>query len=267
MEAAVCIDTLFPGLPAHQKIEQVAVAGIEQIEFWGWRDKDIPALERAMRQHGVRVSNFSAHRRGSPVMSNEHPTVLADIREAVDVATSIGCTTLMLLSNELSHDGKVVDSFSEVSSEDKCGALCELLTNALQLVPDHMSLVIEPLNTKIDHPGNFLTSMEQAVDIISRVASPRAAVLADLYHLGVMDEDLIGIVEHYTQHIGYVHIADIPGRGEPGTGDINWDSLLRRLSAAGYTGTVGFEYIPKQPSAISLSAVQELWKRCVQELP
>ncbi len=267
MEASVCIDTLFPELAAHQKVEQVALAGIEQIEFWGWRDKDIPALESATREYGVRVSNFSAHRRGSPVMPNEHPTVLADIHEAVDVAASLGCTRLMVLSNELGDGGRVVDSFTELTWEYKRDALCELLRRALELVPDHISLAIEPLNAKIDHPGNFLVSMEQAVDITSRVASPRAAVLADLYHLGVMGEDLIDIVERHTQHIGYVHIADMPGRGEPGTGDTNWDDLLKRLSAAGYTGTVGFEYMPKQPSAVSLRAVQELWKRCVRGRP
>lgn len=258
MTSAVCIDTLFSELQAHEKLSFVAEAGIPSIEFWGWRDKNITALAQAARAHGLTVSNFSAHRRGSPVKREEHAIVLADITEAVNAAETLECGTLMILSNELGDGGRVTDSFSELAVEEKHSAMCELLTRALALVPEHIRLVIEPLNTCLDHAGNYLSTMNQAMRIVDSVGSPRCTVLADLYHLGMMGEDLDWVVQHCTRYIGYVHIADIPGRGEPGTGEIDWLRLLSRLRGAGYQGTVGFEYMPQQDDVASLAAVKAL---------
>jgi hydroxypyruvate isomerase len=122
-----------------------------------------------------------------------------------------------------------------------------------------MQLVVEPLNTLIDHPGYFLTGMEQAVSIVRELANPQVKILADFYHLGVMGEDLSDIARQYAKDIGYVHVADLPGRHEPGTGTVDWKSILRLLGDSGYEGIVGFEYTPHAETDASLRRVAGLW--------
>ena len=88
----------------------------------------------------------------------------------------------------------------------------------------------------------------------------RVSVLADLYHLEMMGERWQDVISRHGSSIGYVHIADVPGRHEPGTGTVDWKAVLVALQAAGYDGTVGFEYAPSDDSDRSLDRVAELWK-------
>ncbi len=256
---AVCLDTLFPELEAHEKLVHVARAGIPLVEFWGWRDKRVNEFQRVASDLGVAVSNFSAHRCGSPISIAEHDLVLKEIEESIEIAQTLACTTLMVLSNELGEGGRVLNSWPDLSDHDKQASIVELLSRAVELLPDNLTLVIEPLNTKIDHPGNHLCSMQQAIDIVRRVGDPRVLVLADLYHLGVMGETLERIVNDASSSLGYIHIADIPGRGEPGTGSVEWAKILRTLESSGYGGVVGFEYFPSGDCDRSLAAVKSLW--------
>ena len=119
--------------------------------------------------------------------------------------------------------------------------------------------MLEPLNTRIDHPGYFLQDMATAVALVKEIAHPRLKVLCDLYHLAVMGEDLEGIIDRHVDSIGHFHVADVPGRHEPGTGTLDWPALLRRIRERGYDGTIGFEYAPLADSAASLDSIRKLW--------
>jgi hydroxypyruvate isomerase len=187
----------------------------------------------------------------------------ADLREAVDVARELRCTTLMVLSNELGEGGEVSDTSEHIPSNEKYVNLLEGLKGALDVAPADIDLVLEPLNTKVDHPGYFLQDMATAASLIRTVNNPRLKILADLYHLGVMGEDLRLIIDDYTDLIGYVHVADFPGRHEPGTGSADWANLLIRIKERGYNGSVGFEYSPIEDSERSLRAIRALWDRAV----
>jgi hydroxypyruvate isomerase len=259
MEAVICIEMLYPELEPEEKVARIAGHGFSGIEFWGWRDKDVPALLRRCRAEGVRVANFSGHRRGSLVAAATHPVFLEDLREAVSAAQQLHCPTLMLLSNELGEGGRVLERYDQVPAKQKYRNLLDGLKEALKIVPDTISLVLEPLNTLIDHPGYFLADMSTAVSLIEEINSPRLKVLCDLYHLGVMGEDLETVIDRHAGSIGYFHVADFPGRHEPGTGTANWPALIRRIAAAGYSGPIGFEYQPERDSDESLTRIRDLW--------
>lgn len=259
MNPVICFEMLFPDLDPAEKIGKIADQGFEFVEFWGWRDKDIPALAAACKREGVHVANFSGHRRGSLVAQQTHDLFLDELQTAVDTARILECGTLMLLSNELTERGEVADSYPEIPSELKYRNVQDGLRRALGLLPRDLRLVLEPLNTRIDHPGYWLSDLDTAVQLVREIGDSRLKVLCDLYHLGVMETDLIGALKRYIEDIGYIHIADIPGRHEPGTGNVDWKGVLRRLRAAQYDGFVGFEYSPQGDSARSLRQIRSLW--------
>ena len=117
MIPAICLDPLYPGLLTEEKIPRIAAAGFRHIEFWGWRDKHILAIQAACRNHDVQIVNFSGHRTGSPIAEKTHPVLFADLSGAVPTARTLGCQTLMLLTNALNPDGSVADRSKKSPSE------------------------------------------------------------------------------------------------------------------------------------------------------
>jgi hydroxypyruvate isomerase len=261
MKPVICLDPLYPELSMEEKIERIAAAGFKYVEFWGWRDKNVPTFLEACRRHQVEIVNFSGHRAGSPVAKETHALFLQDLADAVKTAEQLRCQTLMLLTNALNEDGSVTDSFKQIPDAQKYENAVIGLKKALDATPGAMKFVLEPLNTTIDHPGYYLADMQTAASLVQDVGSPRLKILCDLYHLGVMGSDLKAIITTYLCDIGYFHIADVPGRHEPGTGSEDWEALLGLIRHSGYTGYVGFEFFPLHDSDEALNAIQRLWRR------
>lgn len=263
MEPVICIEMIYPDLKPAEKIRKISRYGFRYVEFWGWRDKDIPELKSACLENGVRIANFSGHRKGSLVAEVTHELFEKDLCEAISVAHELDCSILMLLSNELGEGGRVENTYPEIPEADKYANLRLGLEKALLSSPEHILLVLEPLNTRIDHPGYFLDSMETAVSLIKEINNPRLKILCDLYHFGVMNCDLNHLIRSNLDLIGYIHIADFPGRHEPGTGSADWLSLLELLENRNYQGYVGFEYSPENDSGDSLLRIRALWDRAI----
>ncbi|HEY9524891.1 MAG TPA: TIM barrel protein, partial [Thermopolyspora sp.] len=112
------------------------------------------------------------------------------------------------------------------------------------------TVVIEALNS-YESPKYPITSSLAAFELIDEVGAPNVAFLADLYHLERMGEDLAALIDRHATRFGHVQIADVPGRGQPGTGEMPYAALFRRLEAVGYRGHIGLEYKPVGPSADS----------------
>jgi hydroxypyruvate isomerase len=273
MKPAMCIEMLFPGLAPEEKVERIAEAGFSAVEFWGWRDKDLPRLAASCARRGVTVANFSGHRRGSPIARSTHPEFLSDLRDAVAAARTLGCRTLMVLSNELGDGGRVVDSFERLPEVEKRAAFVEVMRRGLEeIVPHDMRLVIEPLNTRLDHVGNWLADVETAAAVQDAVGDGRLSILCDYYHMAQMGFDLAALTRAHAARFGYVHVADCPDRDEPRlplrAGGIDWVGLLTELAGNGYDGFVGFEYAPSSAgSEASLARVRGVWDAVVRNSP
>jgi len=263
MQCAVCLEMLYGDLPFDEKIRRAAEHGFRGFEFWGWRDKNLADLSRALSETGGRITNFSGHRRGSPISAGDREIFLADAVNAAQTAVALRCSMLMFLSNELGDGGRVVEPFDDIPADEKHANMVRALKLTLELIPRDLTIVIEPLNTVLDHPGNYLSAMGEAVSIVAEVGDSRLQVLADFYHLEMMGERWQEVVNRHWEDIGYVHIADVPGRHEPGTGSVDWKAVLRALQDSGCEGTVGFEYEPAGDSDRSLERVAELWKNAL----
>ncbi|HEY5742615.1 MAG TPA: TIM barrel protein [Terrimicrobiaceae bacterium] len=260
MTPVICLDPLYPNLLTEEKIRFVAAEGFTHIEFWGWRDKNVPAIKAACDQHGVRVVNFSGHRQGSPIAETTHQKLFAEVSDAVLTARVLDCQRLMLLTNALNADGSVAEEFPEIPLDLKFQNTVAALKVLGQVIPEDFTLLLEPLNTLVDHPGYYLNNIDSAAKIVREVGSPRLKILCDLYHFAVMGADLKKIVTEHLSEIGHFHIADVPGRHEPGTGTGDWAGILRLLQDLGYTGSVGFEFFPKDNAESALGSTRKLWK-------
>ncbi len=260
MKPVICLEMLYSEYSLVEKIKKISQAGFSYLEFWDWKDKDITLLYSLSHKYKVRVVNFSGQRQGSIIASNTHHKVYTDLKEAIIVAKKLNCPYLMILTDQLGKEGMVENSYPELSPEEKYNNIITALKKAISITPNSITLLLEILNTRVDHPGYYLNNIETAVKIIREIDNPRLKILADLYHLGVMGYDLKEIIEKYLKEIGYFHIADIPGRHEPGTGEIDWYSIILLLKEKNYQGFVGFEYSPARDSYQSLLQIKRLWQ-------
>lgn len=261
MTPTICFEMLYPNLRPEEKIRCIAEMGFRAVEFWGWRDKNLGALAKTASAHGVSIRNFSGQRAGDLIDASTHSVLLRDIDESIPVARKLGASTLMILTNELGEGGRVVHACSYIPEAEKRRNVVDGLRFIMKRVPKDMTIVLEPLNTVLDHVGYFLSSISDAISIIEEVGEPRLKVLCDFYHIAMMGEDPVETARRYAPAIGHVHIADYPGRHEPGTGRGNWIEVLAELQYKGYQGNVGFEFSPKNDSDIALRAVRHLWKQ------
>ena len=166
----------------------------------------------------------------------------------------------MLLTNALNSDGSVAERFEEIPDDLKFKNVVSSLAELTRVTPDDITLLLEPLNTLVDHPGYYLNNIDVAAEIVRQVGSPRLKILCDLYHFGVMGADLKAVISEHLSAIGHFHIADFPGRHEPGTGSADWPTLLRQIKALGYRGTVGFEFFPQEDAEAALGVIHDLWE-------
>jgi hydroxypyruvate isomerase len=119
-----------------------------------------------------------------------------------------------------------------------------------------VQLLLEPLNSVLDHKGHFLDSTPMGFEIIERVGHPSVRLLFDMYHSTMMGERPESVLAGRGNAIGHVHVADVPGRHEPGSGGIDWRRHIGAPAASGYAGTVGLEYWPTAASLDSLATTR-----------
>ncbi len=119
-----------------------------------------------------------------------------------------------------------------------------------------VTMVLEPLNVLVDHAGYYLVTSAEGFQIVDEVGSPAVKLLYDVYHQQITEGNLIATITANVGRIGHLHVADVPGRHEPGTGEINYRNVLRAVEAAGYAGYVGLEYQPQADPAATLATVK-----------
>lgn len=247
MKLSPCIEWMFaaehPALA--DRIRAAKAAGFDRVEFHLWRDKDLAAAAAALEETGVQLTGFVVEPRRSIVDPAQHGEFLDAVRDSLEAARQLGSPPLVVASGFL-REG--------VSPEEHRAAAVTALKQAAALAEAAgITLVLEPLNTKVEHPGMYLDSTTLALDIIEEVASPNLKLLFDVYHSAVMDEDRKAVLDGRMHLVHHIQIADMPGRNEPGTGMIDWPAVVSDLRELGYQGDIGLEYKPTLPPIESLA--------------
>ena len=250
----VCLETVFTDLPFEERIERIAEAGYDCVEFWHpegtWDGQTVnmqmakapAAIREACRKSGVTLNDFAMHGwdgsiGGCPVKATDRGTYLDQVRRMIEFAQEAGCSKGITLS------GTVDPSLSRTQMRTNLEAA---LAEAAGMASEHdFTLLLEPLNTVVDHPGYYLDSFAEGVEVVRSVGSPRLRLLYDVYHMQIMEGNVISTIEENIEWIGHFHAAGVPGRGEPFQGELDYPSILERIEQTGYEGTFGLEYFPQ----------------------
>lgn len=222
-------------LAFEERMRHVAALGFRAFEFWGWWNKDIAAIDSERRRLGLQVASFCT--RLVPLTDEaRREEFLEGLRESLEVAARLDCRTLIAQTGP--------DLPGVERAEQRRSIIDGLRAAAPYLQAAGVTLVVEPLNTLVDHAGYFLSLTGEACGILDEVDSPWVKLLYDVYHQQISEGNLIPTITRHLPHIGYFHIADHPGRGEPGTGEIHYGNVLAAIRRAGYSGFVGLEFRP-----------------------
>ncbi|MGD0605253.1 MAG: TIM barrel protein [Streptosporangiaceae bacterium] len=247
---------LFTERPLLQRPAAARAAGFDAVEFW-WpftepvpADREVEAFVGALADAGVRLAalNFA----GGDLAAGDRgllsrPAGSAAFRDNIDVCVGIagrtGCTVLNALYGNRA-DGVPPQAQAELALEN-------LALAARAAAAVGATVVVEALNS-YDNPRAPLVSSSGALAVVREVRAgggvTNIGFLADLYHLGRMGEDLPLVLARDAADITHIQVADVPGRGAPGTGTLDFEALFGQIAAQGYPGRVGLEYKPADPA-------------------
>ncbi len=256
LRKAANLETLYTEIPFYDRFQAARKDGFEFIEFWGWTDKDLDALHAAARDAGIGICGFNGDADYSLIDPTHKKPYLDALRQSLEVAKKIGSLSVTIHSNALGDGGVVVNHYDDLSDTVKLCSMYDTLLACVPLADEYgVNLNLEGLNITTDHVGNFLQTTQMAAEIVRLIGSPRLKVLYDAYHMQLNEGKLADTLSTYVDAIGHIHVADAPGRHEPGTGEIDYAFLLRHLENIGYTGIVGYELFPKTDTQTAVKAI------------
>jgi len=239
MEFSLCIDSIYPEDGLKEKLERIKQAGFKFIEFWDWRDKDLEIIINSR----LKVTNFSGNRISSLTLDDKEK-VVQEINTSINIAKRLKCDRIMLLSDVLENDGSV--KINSISSEKKLLQLYDNLRVLVEVAKKRdIMLAIEPLNSLKDHKNYFLDNFQKTLELIQSINSEHLKILYDIYHMQIMEGNILETLQKYHQFIGYIHLANVPYRCEPWIGELDYKFILKELSKI-YSGFVGFEFFVKE---------------------
>lgn len=247
---SVCIDAVFAGDSIEDALSKVSQCGFSAFEFWCWWEKDIEQLVNSRDKHGLAISAFCT-RFISLVDPSKREEYLAGLEESIAAAQQLECKTLISQVGDFIN-GRTRDQQHQ-SLVDGLRAAASMLERA------GITLVIEPLNEKVDHAGYYLVRSDEAFAIIDEVASENVKVVFDIYHQQISEGDLITNIGDNIEKIGHFHAAGNPGRNELSSGEINYPEVFSMIQQANFHGYVGLEYWPKREPVEGLKEVAALF--------
>ncbi|MBZ4487764.1 TIM barrel protein [Microbacterium sp. cx-55] len=238
--------------PLPARVRAAAEAGFDAVEFWRWEDTDVPALAAAARELDVQIALFATDWSIAVADPAERARFTASVDGAIRAAGLLGARQIVVsLGPDLGLPRE---------------SLVDELSAALRVVVPRahdagVTLLLEPVNTRVDHPGSALSSTADAREILARVDHPALRLLFDVYHSAAQGEDVAQELRRSRDLIDYVQLADSPGRHEPGTGEIDWMQVAAVVREIGYTGRIGLEFSPLADSATALEQARAVWEK------
>ncbi|MBN2290274.1 MAG: TIM barrel protein [Candidatus Glassbacteria bacterium] len=225
------------------RLDAYADFGFKAFEFnglMGWSTERAGLLRKRMDELGLQMGVFVANPSGwdktGMVDPGQRPAFLEEITRAMTYAGITGNKWLTAIT------GMAIPG---VYRGVQRANVVESLRRAADIVEKHgVTLVIEPLNQPVDHAGYFLARSDEAYEVMKAVDSPFIKILFDIYHQQIEEGNLINNIRAYYDEIGYFQLADVPGRHEPGTGEINYRNVFRAIHGLKFEGILGLELSP-----------------------
>ncbi|MEO3932207.1 TIM barrel protein [Micrococcaceae bacterium Sec7.4] len=248
MRLAVCAEMVFTDLPFTERVRRIHEAGFD-VELWDSRTKDIAAL----RATGAVFSSMTGYTAGSLVDTESADEVVRTAESLIPTALELGVSRMVV------HPAELIDGHAARPVYRASGPMWITGARTLERLGKlgekyGVTFCLENLNTILDHPGIPLARAKDTLALVAAAGHPRVKLMLDLYHAQLGEGNLIELVRSALPHLGEIQVADVPGRCEPGTGEINYTAVARALAEAGYDGTVGMEAWASGDSDAALEA-------------
>jgi hydroxypyruvate isomerase len=262
MKKSANIEVLYTEQPWAERFALAKRDGFDYVEFWGWEDKDLHEVKNLLDKNNLKFSVMSGDGPLSMCDPINKKDYIAYIKRSLEATKIISCPALVIHSDSLEDSPQYAKPLSgNYSFTTKALAMYDVLKEIVPLAEKAgIVFVLEALNTVKDHCGNFLNNTELSADLVKAVASPNLKILYDAYHMYLGEGKICETIEKYFDVIEYIHIADAPGRGEPGTGAINYRNVLKYVNRMGYDKVIGFELYPSHGSDEAIQAIQVVTK-------
>lgn len=263
MRYSLCIENFFKDQLFEDRFAAAKKEGFEYCEFWTWKNRKWPGIKKAVANAQIKIAAFSGDDEYSLINPDENNAYIDFIKQSIEKSKDLDCRYLVIHSDAMEADGSAKDIGKALSYEAK---LLNMFNVLKALAPfaekEDITLVLEPLNTCIGQPrahrNYFLQYPEPAFELTRRVGSSNIKVLFDIYHMQLMAGNIINILEKNLDQLGYIHLADVPGSHEPGTGELNFPNILKALDSMGYAGFVGFELLPSETDQKAFEAIKKI---------
>ena len=261
---SVMLWTVFRDLPFEARLEKVASAGYRNVELVGefnsWTDDDYKKANAKRKELGI-TFDCTAGLKQSLCDPQQRAAFVGGLRNFLPAMEKLDCPTLILLS------GNKVSDLSPEAHHQSC---IDTLKAAAEVVEGKkingqtVQLLLETIDP-LENPQIYLTHVDEALEIVQTVNHPQVKLLYDFFHEQIAAGNLIAKLEKAMPYLALVHVADVPGRHEPGTGEINYENILRKLAELNYTGMVAMEFLPTSDPVAKLRAAREMALRVAGE--
>lgn len=256
LKRSACIETLYTELPFYSRFQAAADDGFDYIEFWSWTDKNLDEVRDAAEAAHVGIAGFNGDAGYSLIDPAQKADYLSFLKQSIAAAQKIGARSLTIHSNALGEGGVVLNHYDSVSDTIKICSMFDCLKECAALAEKNGILLnLEALNVITDHVGNFLKTTQMAAEMTRLIGSPNLKVLYDVYHMELNEGHIGDTIRSYCDQFGHIHVADAPGRHEPGTGVINYHYVYQALMENGYQGIVGYELFPLHSTKEAVKAI------------
>jgi hydroxypyruvate isomerase len=246
---AVCAEMVFRDDPVESRVRRLHDLGFA-VEIWDWTTKDLPALAAT----GATFTSMTGYVEGSLTDPSGADELLRTADLSVAAAATLGAPNLNLHGTGLDGDGLPVQPVDSVTGEMWLQAEKTLSRIADLGRREGVVFCLENLNTAVDHPGTPFARAADTRTLVQAVDSPHLRMNLDLYHAQIGEGNLIELVRYSLPWVGEIQVADVPGRREPGTGEIHYPAVAAALHAGGYTGVVGLEAWASDASVAAVEA-------------
>ena len=234
---SICVDTIFDDVPLATAAELAAASGASAFEFWGWRGRDLDEIVHAKESAGLDIAAFAGLTENPPNDPARADDAVAELLASIETACEIGAQGLIITG------GQEIKGLSRAKQFE---AITRLLSaTAPEANKHHVMLLVEPVNSRIDHPGALLTTTADAVRLLEDVNQPNVKLLFDIYDQFTTEGTVLATIESNISRIGHFHIADAPGRGEPGTGALDYGEIFKLIKECEFSGYLGLEFFPR----------------------
>ncbi|MBT3320579.1 MAG: TIM barrel protein [Clostridia bacterium] len=245
MKYSLCIEALFEKVDFYDRIKLAADAGLDAIEFWDPADKDVDKIASLTQNYGLEVAICTTMTPWDLRMNEDYKTVEKAVAESIKRAKAMNCPSLIGLSGDIdsvknTQKGILINNLNIVKG------MCEA---------EGVTINMEILNSYIDHKGYYLDCSHEGFEIVRSVHSDNVKVLFDIYHMQIMEGNIINTIKANIDKIGHFHSAGNPGRNEHYIGEINYPGIIAEIKKLDYDGYFGLEYWPTFDDVKSLEKV------------